>query len=186
MLQPQVHKITYVVPATRVLMWVVLSGNSLAKPKSPIFGVKFLSRRILLALMSLCTICGSSSSWRNARPLAVPIQIEDLMPQFRLPISTSGATRWKTLTCQYVDQVPHLPRSILRICYYYLVMHDQDYCSPHIHRSIFDYFLEYSSQLAQQGLDAWHLLKFWSRSETHEPLALILQREPLQQQELHS
>ncbi|KAL5715590.1 hypothetical protein ACHQM5_017390 [Ranunculus cassubicifolius] len=31
-------------------------------PKSPIFGTKSLSRSILLALISLCTIGGSSSS----------------------------------------------------------------------------------------------------------------------------
>lgn len=56
----------------------MVSGKSLANPKSPIFGVKCLSRSILLALMSLCTICGSSSSWRYARPRAVPMQISDL------------------------------------------------------------------------------------------------------------
>ncbi len=65
-------------------MWVMLSGKSLANPKSPIFGLKSLSISILLALMSLCTICGTSSSWRNARPVAVPTQIADLFPQSSL------------------------------------------------------------------------------------------------------
>lgn len=57
------------------------SGNNLANPKSPIFGLKSLSSNMLLALMSLCTMCGTTSSWRNARPLAVPLQMLDLFPQ---------------------------------------------------------------------------------------------------------
>lgn len=66
---------TYMVPATRVLMWVILSGKSFAKPKSPILGTRSLSSKMLLALISRWTIRGSDSSWRNARPEAVPIQI---------------------------------------------------------------------------------------------------------------
>ena len=54
--QSEILKDTYVVPAILVLMWVISSGKSFANPKSPIFGEKSLFRRILLALMSLCTI----------------------------------------------------------------------------------------------------------------------------------
>ena len=73
---------TYVVPAILVLIWVISSGKSLANPKSPIFGWKSLSRSMLLALISLCTICGTSSSWRKARAFAVPEHIADLLSQF--------------------------------------------------------------------------------------------------------
>lgn len=68
---------TYIVPATRVLTWVILDGISFARPKSEILGVKSLSRRILLALISLWTICGRTSSWRKASPRATPMQILD-------------------------------------------------------------------------------------------------------------
>lgn len=74
---------SYSVPATLVLRWVTLSGKSFASPKSPILGRKFASRSILLALISLWTICCSASSWRNARPVAVPRQIETLVGQSR-------------------------------------------------------------------------------------------------------
>ena len=52
----------HIVPATRVLMCVFLSSYSFAKPKSDIFGQSSASRRILLALTSLCTILGLESS----------------------------------------------------------------------------------------------------------------------------
>jgi len=53
---------TSIVPATRVLRCVTLSGKSFASPKPPILGCKFPSRTTLLALMSLWTKCGSASS----------------------------------------------------------------------------------------------------------------------------
>jgi len=53
---------THIVPATRVLTWVVFGGRSFANPKSEILGVRSLSRRILLALISRWTICGWTSS----------------------------------------------------------------------------------------------------------------------------
>lgn len=71
----------YMVPATRVLRCETLSGKSFASPKSPIFGLKFPSRSILLALISLWTICCSASSCRNARPEAVPRHIAALVGQ---------------------------------------------------------------------------------------------------------
>lgn len=75
--------ISYTVPATRVLTWVTLSGKSFASPKSPILGSKLPSRSTLLAFMSLWTICGSASSWRNARPDAVPLHIWARVAQSR-------------------------------------------------------------------------------------------------------
>lgn len=66
--------VTYNVPATRVLIWDMFSVNSLAKPKSAIFGVKFSSRSMLLVLISLCTTCGLTSSWRYESPFAIPIE----------------------------------------------------------------------------------------------------------------
>lgn len=66
---------TYIVPATRVLIWVIFDGMSFARPKSEIFGLRSFPRRILLALISLCTIWGRTSSWRNARPRATPTHI---------------------------------------------------------------------------------------------------------------
>lgn len=62
---------------------MTLSGKSFARPKSPILGWKFPSKSILLALISLWTTFGSTSSWRNARPEAVPRQIKDLFGQSR-------------------------------------------------------------------------------------------------------
>lgn len=63
-------------------MWVMVSGKSLASPKSPILGTSFLSSKMLLALISRWTMRGCASSWRNARPEAVPIQIAALSCQF--------------------------------------------------------------------------------------------------------
>lgn len=65
----------YNVPATRVLTCVALGGRSLANPKSEIFGVRSLSRRMLLAFMSLWIMGGRISSWRNASPRATPTAI---------------------------------------------------------------------------------------------------------------
>lgn len=45
-------KFTYNVPATLVLTCDASGGKSFAKPKSDIFGVRSLSRSILLALIS--------------------------------------------------------------------------------------------------------------------------------------
>ena len=53
---------TYRVPATLVLICVMLPGKNFANPKSAILGLRFLSRRMLLALMSRWTIGGWISS----------------------------------------------------------------------------------------------------------------------------
>ena len=66
------RRFTYSVPAMAVLIWVLSSGNNLARPKSAIFGVNDSSTRMLLNFMSLCIILNFDSSWRNARPSAVP------------------------------------------------------------------------------------------------------------------
>ena len=71
----------YIVPATLVLTCVFSSSSSLANPKSDIFGVRSLSSKILVALMSLCTNFNGDSSWRNARPFAIPQQILNLVGQ---------------------------------------------------------------------------------------------------------
>lgn len=63
---------TYNVPATRVLMWVLLSGNSFERPKSESLGLKCWSKSILLALISRCTICGLTSSWIYEIAWAIP------------------------------------------------------------------------------------------------------------------
>lgn len=73
----------HIVPATRVLTCVVFGGRSFANPKSEIFGVRWLSRRTLLAFISLCTIRGRTSSWRKARPRATPMQILDRVSQLK-------------------------------------------------------------------------------------------------------
>lgn len=54
----------YIVPATLVLTWVAFGGRSLASPKSEIFGVRSLSRRMLLAFISRWIIGGRIPSWR--------------------------------------------------------------------------------------------------------------------------
>jgi len=66
---------TYSVPATRVLTWVAFAGISFARPKSEILGVRSLSRRILLAFISLWMMGGLTSSWRKAIPRATPMHI---------------------------------------------------------------------------------------------------------------
>lgn len=69
------------VPAIRVLMWVLSPSLSFAKPKSDILALKDLSSNTLLVLMSLCTIFSLDSSWRQTKPLAIPIQILHLVGQ---------------------------------------------------------------------------------------------------------
>lgn len=80
----------YKVPATRVLMWVLSSSSSLAKPKSDILGFKCLSSSTFVALMSLCTIFNLDSSWRYAKPLAIPMQIFCLVGQSNFNCLSSG------------------------------------------------------------------------------------------------
>ncbi|KAF7056855.1 hypothetical protein CFC21_064228 [Triticum aestivum] len=71
----------YNVPATLVLICVMLPGKSFASPKSDILGLRSLSSRMLLALMSRWTICGRISSCRYVRPSATPMQIFALVLQ---------------------------------------------------------------------------------------------------------
>lgn len=75
------YVVTYIVPAIRVLMWDLSSSLSLANPKSEILGFRSLSRSTLVALISLCTILSFDSSWRKAKPLAIPIHILNLVGQ---------------------------------------------------------------------------------------------------------
>ena len=74
-LQDEQVLITYIVPATRVLIWVFLSSYNLANPKSDIFGTSSESSRILLAFTSRCTIRSRDSSCKYVKPLATPIHI---------------------------------------------------------------------------------------------------------------
>lgn len=152
--QLEIWKSTYVVPAILVLMWVMSSGNSFANPKSPIFGEKSFSRRILLALMSLCTICGTSSSWRNARPLAVPMQIADLFPQSSI-ILWPASIRRKRAILVYKDCKFNF---YTKFCWIYLIVLDRCCYFLHIHRPKSCYFHEHNTRLIQQGLGAWHLI----------------------------
>lgn len=69
------------VPAIRVLMWVLPSSLSFAKPKSEILALKFLSSNTLLVFISRCTIFILDSSCRYAKPLAIPKQMFFLVGQ---------------------------------------------------------------------------------------------------------
>lgn len=57
-------RLTYLVPATRVLTCVSSSGKRRAMPKSAILGIHLSSSRMLLALMSRWMIHLCESSWR--------------------------------------------------------------------------------------------------------------------------
>lgn len=98
----------YIVPATRVLTCVTLSGKSFARPKSPILGLKFSSNNMLLALISLWTMFGWASSWRKLRPEAVPRQIVALFCQSRgthllfEPVKKEKVQKWKVWTAVLV------------------------------------------------------------------------------------
>ena len=78
------YRTTYMVPAIRVLMWVLPSSSSFANPKSDILEFMSLSSKTLLVLMSLCTIFNVDSSWRYAKPRAIPTHIFCLVDQFNL------------------------------------------------------------------------------------------------------
>jgi len=94
-------KATYIVPATRVLIWVFSVSSSLAKPKSDIFGFKSASSNTLEALISLCTILNLDSSWRNARPFAMPMQILNLVGQ-------SNLSCWFSLPTEIMGPYKHI------------------------------------------------------------------------------
>ena len=81
----------------RVLMWVFSSSSSLAKPKSDILALRSLSSKILVALMSLWTIFSLDSSWRYAKPLAIPRQILHLVSQssFNRLLSGPAKLEWR-------------------------------------------------------------------------------------------
>ena len=83
------------VPATLVEIWVFSSSSSLARPKSEILALRFLSSSIFVALMSLWTIFSGDSSCRKAKPLAMPTQIFCLVGQsnFRRPSSEPFISR---------------------------------------------------------------------------------------------
>lgn len=142
------------VPLISVVMWVILSGKSLANPKSPIFGVKSLSRRTLLALISLCTIGGTISSWRYARPLAVPLQIADLFSQFNLTVLLFEPAKpyWLSFS---VWRSSHNSSAYTNFSIY-LTEQYQESCSQDIHTPKSDLFLEHSIQSTWQGLHVWH------------------------------
>lgn len=75
---------THMVPAILVLMCDFSSSSSLANPKSDILAFKSLSSSTFVGFMSLWTILSLDSSWRKARPLAIPIQILSLVGQSSL------------------------------------------------------------------------------------------------------
>lgn len=100
---------THIVPATRVLTWVILSGKSLASPKSPILGWRFSSIRTLLALISRWTIGGSASSWRNARPAATPKHMAALLVQFNgtcFPLEPARVIVYVVYPCSWITSFP--------------------------------------------------------------------------------
>ena len=80
------QRTTHMVPAIRVLMWVLSSSSSFANPKSDILAFMSLSSKTLLVLMSLCTIFNVDSSWRYAKPLAIPTHIFCLVDQFNFSL----------------------------------------------------------------------------------------------------
>ena len=67
-------------------MWVLSSSSSFANPKSDILAFMSLSSKTLLVLMSLCTIFNVDSSWRYAKPLAIPTHIFCLVDQFNFSL----------------------------------------------------------------------------------------------------
>lgn len=77
------RKSTYKVPANLVLRKSWPSGKNLARPKSPILGWNLSSRRMLLALISLCTILMCESSCRYCNPRAIPRIIWKRVVQFK-------------------------------------------------------------------------------------------------------
>jgi hypothetical protein len=88
---------TYNVPATRVLTWELLSISSFARPKSETFGVKFLSRSILLALISLWIMRGSPASSSPARARATPTETFRLASQLNLNLFCSAPANQHTI-----------------------------------------------------------------------------------------
>lgn len=86
----QFVNLTYNVPATRVVICETFLENSLDKPKSAIFGVKLWSRTMLLALISLCTTWGFTSSWRYESPFAIPFEISLLSSHVNLLLFCSS------------------------------------------------------------------------------------------------
>lgn len=138
----------------------MLSGKSLASPKSPILAFKSLSRSILLALISLWTIRGTSSSWRNVRPLAVPKQIAFLFSQSSLMVLFFAPTN-RRRQIRFVVPLGIWTFSflfMLKVLFKYLIKHDQGCYSQRIHRPKSGQLLEHSTQATQQGLDAEHLI----------------------------
>ena len=91
---------SYSVPATRVLTWLSKSWMRRASPKSAILGLKFLSKRMLLDLMSRCMIRTSDSSCRYASPRAIPRAMLNLVDQLRCIFMSHdpGATSKHTCT----------------------------------------------------------------------------------------
>lgn len=91
---------TYLVPAMSMLegVWSSCTGNRSAKPKSPIFGFIFLSRRILGALMSRCTMDGCTSSCKCFNPWATPNMMLRRIGQFNttLPLLGESVIQFKS------------------------------------------------------------------------------------------
>lgn len=75
---------SYSVPAIPVVTWLSSEATHRISPKSPIFGIRFSSRRTLLVFMSLWMIFTSQPPWRCARPSAVPQMISNLCFQLRI------------------------------------------------------------------------------------------------------
>lgn len=149
-----IYKDTHMVPATRVLMWVTLSGKSFARPKSPILGTRSLSSKMLVALISRWTIGGSASSWRNERPRAVPRQIEALLGQSKGMRIFLGPVRNIKMT---LNECANLLEISNNLCshwqhanWLYQAKRCLGYCSPDTHRPTSDYCHQHSIQAVEQ------------------------------------
>ncbi len=92
----------YLAPATNVWSLSASLWKRRARPKSAILGLRFLSRRMLIALMSEWTRCASILVWRWASPCAVPnAMLNRLFHSSFMPFA--GSVKWThqlwTYTC---------------------------------------------------------------------------------------
>ncbi len=83
----------YLAPATNVWSLSASLWKSRARPKSAILGLRFLSRRMLIALMSEWMRCASILVWRWASPCAVPnAMLNRLFHSSFMPFA--GSVKW--------------------------------------------------------------------------------------------
>lgn len=185
---------THMVPATLVLICVLSSSSSLARPKSEIFGFSFLSRRTFVALMSLWTIFNDDSSCRKAKPFAIPMQIFCLVGQSILSRCSSGPAFWCELniyidfsfwTLSLITKEQYLFLFILAYVLFdvklkqwtrildYQIKHGQGYCSPSTHTPVAVDFPQHNIRIVWRDLGAVSQRSYLSHLQTHGSLALI-------------